>query len=391
MRKINRNREKKNMSEIIRGLKALLTGRYRFGQLWNYYKAHHAPVGLDVNFAPPRLGIYVTGKCNMKCDFCLTHSEKIPDNPFKYQGSNDMSVDTFKDILNRYPNTLIVSFIGNGEPILNKDIFEMTDFAHKRKMGTTLFSNGLTLDKVIDKIVKSHIAVFNISVNAINGAEYERFTGYKEPVFKKIVENTKLLSAALKKANHPMKITATMLVDKQNYKDMEEMIYFAEEIGIHEVSLSHFMPWCSDGMTPEERSIYKDHKEAMDLIEELSAKRYGIAVTFPTIFDGEKDNRLCRDNVYSMSIDGDGNVSGCERKMLNTSLNGKYFDKDAFNNRHFKFLRKIFIKKEGKLPDPCVTCFNNTTCETKSIPSASGNEQKSTRIAIKTVPGKISA
>ncbi len=127
-----------------RGLKALVTGKYRFGQLWNWYKAHHMPWGLDVKHDPPRLGIFLTTKCNMKCDFCLTHSTVIEDNEFKYQGSEDMSFDTFKDILNRFPNTLIVSFIGNGEPILNRNIYDMVKYARKKKKGQPSFQMALS-------------------------------------------------------------------------------------------------------------------------------------------------------------------------------------------------------------------------------------------------------
>jgi MoaA/NifB/PqqE/SkfB family radical SAM enzyme len=359
-----------------RGIRALVTGKYRFGQLWNWYKTYHTPFGLKVKHDPPRLGIFLTTKCNMKCDFCLTHSTVIEDNEFKYQGSEDMSFDTFKDILDRFPNTLIVSFIGNGEPILNRNIYDMVKYARKKKMRSTLFSNGLVLERFIPKIIEAEIKTFNISLNAIDPEEYERFTGYSGTYFHKVVNNTrKLVEARNDTPNSDMNITATILVDKHNFMDMEKMIKFSEELGIDELILSHFMPWTTEGMTAEERSIYSDNKEAMNEINRLANNRYKVAVTFPTIFDGEKNNRLCRDNVLSMSIDGDGNVSGCERKMLNTERNGKYWEKDVFNNEHFQWLRKIFITAEEELPDPCVTCFNNTTCETKSIPKASQDDQ----------------
>lgn len=352
---------------FTRGFKALVTGKYRFGQLWNYYKAHHFPRDLKVNFDPPRLGIFLTTKCNMKCDFCLTHSTVIEDNEFKYQGAKDMDMEMFKDVLKQYPNTLIISFIGNGEPILNRDIFNMVRYAKDQKMRSTLFSNGFIMNRYTKQIVDSGIKTFNISLNAINAQEYERFTSYGPKYFDKIVANTKELVEARNNAKDTdLEITATILVDKQNFRDMGKMIAFAEEIGLDHVMLSHFMPWTTPGMTKEERSIFSDNKEAMDYIDELAAKEYDVKVTFPTIFDGAENNRLCRDNVLSMSIDGDGNVSGCERKLLNTEKNGKYWEKDAFNNEHFQWLRKLFIKEEGKLPDPCVTCFNNTTCETKA-------------------------
>lgn len=355
------------MANLTRGVWALLSGKYNLGQLWNYFKAYHFPRGLNVSHDPPRLGIFLTTKCNMKCDFCLTHSEVIQDNPYKYQGAKDMTFETFKDIIKKYPNTIIMSFIGNGEPLLNRNIFEMIKYAKSKKMGSTIFSNGLVLDKYIEPIIEADIKTINISMIAINAKEYERFTGYHHTIFDKVVQNAKLLTQA--KHNAPsskMTITATVLVDKYNYKTMAEMITFCEDIGIDEVTLSHFMPWCTEGLTAEERCIFENNIEAMEYINELASKQYGIVVTFPTIFDGKKDNRLCQDNVLSMSIDGDGNISGCERKMLNTADNGKYWEKDAFNNDHFKYLRKIFVTKDAPIPEPCEICFNNTTCETKT-------------------------
>ena len=233
-----------------RGIKALVTGKYNFGQLWNWYKAYHSPWGLTVKHDPPRLGIFLTTKCNMKCDFCLTHSTVIEDNEYKYQGSEDMSFDTFKDILSKYPNTLIISFIGNGEPILNRNVYDMVKYARKKKMRSTLFSNGLVMERFIPKIIDAEIKTFNISLNAIDPQEYERFTGYDGKYFHKVVNNTRALVEARNAApNSDMEITATIMVDKHNFRDMEKMIKFSEELGIDEVILSHFMPWTTPGMT----------------------------------------------------------------------------------------------------------------------------------------------
>ena len=84
-------------------------------------------------------------------------------------------------------------------------------------------------------------------------------------------------------------------------------------------------------------------------------------VTLPNLLDGNLNNRLCRDFYTSMSIDGDGNIGGCERIMLNTTNNGKFWDKDVFNNEHFRELRRIFTQNTMSLPDACQYCYNNTT------------------------------
>ncbi len=360
------------VSKVLKAFK-----KYRFKQLWNLIRVQTGKPGITVNYKPTRLGIFVTAKCNMKCEMCLTHSPSIPDNPFKYQSCTDMSLDTFHDILQKYPGTTLLSFIGNGEPLLNPNLFQMISDAQKRKISFSLFTNGLILDRYIDQILSCDIKSINISLNAINPEEYKRFTGNDRDTFFKCLENIKKLVAERDHRGTDLTIHCSILIDKHNYKQMPEMISFAEDLGIDGLPLCHLMPSEGPGMSAEERCIYTSDTEAIKLCQELSKKQYSVDVEFPIFLDGNKNNRNCRDCIHSMSIDGAGNISGCERQLLNTEGNGKYYEKNAFNNPHMQRLRRMFLLGEEDLPGPCQTCYNNSSItQLTSLPKRAKNIKK---------------
>jgi len=357
------------IKKIIRKIFQLFHRETTLSQVLNQIIFKFSKETILVRYKPLRLGIFVTGRCNLACSMCLTHSPLIPNNLFKYQGSQDMSLATFQDILKKFPSALHVSIIGNGEPLLNLEIFPIIRYAKKKKKNVTIFSNGLILDKYIDQLLEHNFDSINVSINAINSDEYQRFTGHGPSVFSKCLENLKKLCQEKKRQQNPLEIFCSIMVDKQNYKTMPEMIQFAESIGVDHVHLSHFMPSPTNPQEALERCLYISDIEALYLIEELSRDRYLVAVTFPRLLDGNRNNRLCRDCLYSISIDGEGNVGGCERQLLNTLNHGKYSDPNVFNNSHFQTLRKKFLNVQGDLDIPCQTCYNNTTCQELTIPA----------------------
>ena len=135
----------------------ILSGKRTFGQALNYLKHRRHPQNRGtVNYHPIRLGIFTSYTCNLHCDMCLTHSTKVPETSYKYQGAREMDFPTFKDIVDRFCNALHASFIGNGEPLLCKDLFKMIRYAReKRKMATSMFTNGLVLNQFVDDILDS--------------------------------------------------------------------------------------------------------------------------------------------------------------------------------------------------------------------------------------------
>jgi MoaA/NifB/PqqE/SkfB family radical SAM enzyme len=350
------------MKNILSSVGKILSGKRTFGQAFNYLKCRRHPQNKStVNYQPIRLGIFTSYTCNLHCDMCLTHSTKIPENPYKYQGAREMDFPNFKDIVDRFRNTLHASFIGNGEPLLCKDLFKMFWYAReKRKMATSMFTNGLVLDRFVDDILDSPLDTINVSVNGHIPEVYKHFTGHSEAVFERILSNVNLLVEKKGSKSSHLEVSISLIVDRFTYKQIPEMIHFAEQLGVDCLSICQCMPSKAPGWSAAERALFTTD-EVLTFFAQIKPPRTRLKVSLPSLLDGNENNRLCRDSFISMSIDGDGNVGGCERQMLNTTNNGKYYAPNVFNNDHFMELRSLFLSNTLPLPEPCRTCYNNTT------------------------------
>lgn len=343
---------------LLNRIKKIVKSERTIGQSLNYMKWKCAKESVIVNYQPIRLGIFVNYECNLKCNMCLTHSGKIPSNPYKYQGSKTMNYEMFKDIVDRYRNALMVSFIGNGEPLLCEDLFKMIDYAYyKRKMETSLCVNGTLVDEFIEEIIKSPLKVINISMNAHTSAMYEVITGQSGNIFNKMLRNLRALINEKNKFKSELEIYISVIVDINTYKNIPEIIAFYEKEGINRLNISGYMDPDIDNSS--RRALTAQNPEIIEFIRSMNLSNIRMNISLPAILDNEA-NYLCRDFLFSMSVDGDGNIGGCERKILNTSNNGKYYEENAFNNMHFQTLRKMFLNKEGKMFKPCYNCYNNT-------------------------------
>lgn len=230
-----------------------------------------------------------------------------------------MDFATFKDIVDRFRNTIRLNFIGNGEPLLCKELFRMIKYAkEKQKMTTALVTNGLLLDQFIDEILGSSLDFISISVNGHTPEAYKYFTGHEKAIFDKIVTNVSLLLKKKKFVGSKIEVAISLIVDRFTYKQIPEMIHFAEEIGVDCLTILQCMPSKAPGWSASERSLFAED-EVVEFFAKIKPPRTHLKVELPSLLDGNENNRLCRDSFTSMSIDGDGNVGGCQRQMLNTA------------------------------------------------------------------------
>jgi len=312
---------------------------------------------------------------------CLTHSPSIPDNLYKYKGAKEMDFEMFKDIIKRFKAALGCCFIGNGEPLLCKDLFKMIEYAHKHKMYTQIFTNGLILDKFIDKIIHSPLNSINISVNSIEPEDFKRITGLDSSIFEKIITNAKALINARNRIGSKLGISATIITDRYNYKMIPQMTDFAQDMGLDYIGFCNILPSSAPGYSAKERCLFADDEEAYNFLKSLQVENRKIKVELPVLLD-RNNSRVCRDSFISMSIDGNGDVNGCERQLLNSQGNGKYYDKDIFNNAHFCKLRSMFLNSKIPLLEPCRLCYNNSVFKIEEVNKLSLTPYKSPLLLI---------
>ncbi len=87
-----------------------------------------------------------TSACNLNCQICMRRNLERP--------IAFLSLDNFKKILNS-GNFRYVGLHGWGEPLLNKQLFEMVKYAEAKGVFTNLTTNGTLVQQNVDNILSS--------------------------------------------------------------------------------------------------------------------------------------------------------------------------------------------------------------------------------------------
>ncbi len=354
----------------------VVKGRHTLGQVSNtvkYFLSHKREV---LTYDPIYITIHTVFKCNLDCDMCMTHSTKH-DNIYGQKTRTDMDYETLRLVVDKFKNAIGVSFVGNGEPFLNKDLFKMIDYTvNIRKMYAFVATNGTLLDKYIQEIVGSPIYSLSVSINSHNREDYNRITGMSLDVFDKIYQNVVALVKARNEANSKIRIILTLILDQKNYKYLQDKIDFVESLGVDEVFFYNYLPSPSEGFTASERSLFVDNADVLETFKNITLPKSKLLIGMCSLLErGKINNKLCSAYFYHLGVDGEGNIGGCQCKLMDLSLYGKYNEPDAWNNEHFRRMRRMFLDKSEPLLESCQFCPNNAD----AVPTSSINTGTSSK------------
>lgn len=271
-----------------------------------------------------------------------------------------MSYELFKQIVDKFPTALSLQIIGTGEPLLNKDYFRMVEYAAvKGKMDIASTSNGTILAGKIDEIVSSPFTSFFISLNGHNADEFDRLTGCGTKCYHTIYENVAALTAKKKQTGAGLNIGVSFVLDKTNFRFVNEMIQTADALGVDEVSVTPYLSSLNiPGYTSQDCSLFESSDTTRDIFSKITSSASGMKITlYPLLKDLPVRN--CRVFFTHIRVDGDGNIGSCGRMLLDLTKNGKFTDKDVWNNDCFRRMRRTFLDSQLPLLDPCKVCPQN--------------------------------
>ncbi len=344
---------KRRLSKAIGRLLNLPKGKYLFLYFKNkgthYY--HKLRKSKEVAY-PSNVMLELTNHCNLACTTCPREYEYGKD-----MDKGNMLVERAKIIIDDiWPYLDSIGLTGMGETFLYQNIEEIVDYIKKKNKGIIIsVSTNAVIPNFIQKVSKviNKIDTIQISIDGL-GETYESIR--LKSNFEILDENIRQLVALCAKSS-----TTTMLnmvVTKENYFQMSDLVKYANEVGIKYLDFSQLN---LAAVTNIDVSYYKFYQsnEFLDAIEklEVAIKEYD-KVTITYNFKTETGFQKCPFPWSHFYICWDGYIAPCCAKPFPKLLNfGNVSDDkliNLLNNEEYRGFRTLWFN--NKTPEFCNKC-----------------------------------
>ncbi len=251
----------------------------------------------------------VTSRCNALCDHCgsrCTASKR-----------EELSPETFKkvldDVAKNFGTKAIMLNITGGEPLMRKDLFEITGYADRLGFKWGLVTNGMLItDDVISKMKETHMSTITISLDGMKKTheEFRHVPGSFDKIISAIEK--------LKKGNFVEHIQVTFIATKNNISELPEVYRLLSMLGIDSLRISGIDPI---GRAKENENLMlsqEDYLFLFDFIKKHSASSLPV-VWSCTHYFGNTENTLdptgkkftCYTGIHVASVLSNGDIFGC--------------------------------------------------------------------------------
>lgn len=333
---------KKVMKMTFKQMGNIIISKITFGRIIVFYN-------------PFEINLSITDECNLKCVWCVRNNKR-----YAHKKTKDMSFDVFKKIVDLFPTVYNINITGTGEPLLNKDIFLMLEYAKNEGRNTNIVSNGVLLSSnTIEMLFKHDVSSISVSLNAYDKKTFADVAGVSQEIYEVITRNLNELVKERNRRKSKLKISMTYVCTKDNYKDIPKVIELGKSICFDYI---HF-----HNLIPSEKTDYDNGKclmcsdvEVKKHLAEIKAKLDSNdmkKVYFPKLIPDCIKVRKCRVPFRNMKIDSEGNISSCYRVITPSSDNGNIFrEKNVWNNKHYQSMRRMMLDNSVDLLECCKTC-----------------------------------
>ena len=270
--------------------------------------------------------------CTLRCPVCVESKKILP------ASITFLKKEAFSKVIDEISKyTLVMALYYAGEPFLNRDIFEMIKYGHKKKMYLYVSSNlNVQMDEIfVENLIDSGLDVLIAAVSGYTNEVYCRnHIGGDIELVKQNIKKIQEIKRK-KKSKYP-KLAIRYLLAKYNQKEKEDFYRFAAECGVDffEVSLMNF--------------IDKNNPETLHSKENETVKKNSVCV-WPWIM---------------LAIHSDGTTEPCCYYNQRVPILGNIFDKGNNvaniwgSDRLRSFRRKMALSGKNNI-DCCKNCRGN--------------------------------
>jgi molybdenum cofactor biosynthesis enzyme MoaA len=184
--------------------------------------------------------------CNARCEFCSAWLVK----------GKPMPVDLIDRLAVVLPYLAEIDLVGWGEPLIHPEFGHILDQLRKRadrRARIALTTNGVHLEKWVDRLVEAGVKDYAISIHAATAATHEDLMGLPPGSFAEVLQGVRALIS--KRGAFPrLTVGLVFIVTKQNLAEIPEFIGLAERLGVDSVFIR----------TLKSRSVDEQRQDGLD-------------------------------------------------------------------------------------------------------------------------------
>ncbi|MCK6619222.1 MAG: radical SAM protein [Calditrichaceae bacterium] len=204
-------------------------------------------------YTPSLISWNLTKKCNLRCPHCYLEAGKKAE----YELSTEECFALVDEMKQLGTEMLILT---GGEPLLRKDIFDLSQYASAQGMWVVMGTNGvLVTEKTAQKMIECGVKGVAISLDSIEAENHNQFRGGPNS-WEYSVRALKICRAA------GLQVLVQTTVMESNYEEIPQLIDFTRELGAWSFNL-YFLVQTGRGQQMNDLSPQRTHAMLENLAE----------------------------------------------------------------------------------------------------------------------------
>jgi len=316
---------------------------------------------------PRSLYLETTNRCDSKCQTCIRTFRSL-------EPPADLTLEQVKAITEQFSVLERVVLHGIGEPLLNREIFEIVAYL-KTRAATVLFNSdaiSLTATRAL-RLIQSGLDEYRVSLDAATRQTYRRLRGVDQ--FDRVVANVRrLVQLERGRSRSAPRVSLWFTASRANLDELLAFVRLAADLGVDEVYVQRLV-FNGLGLATAENALHgrlqRQEQEVLDQAQEL-ARGLGVALrasglTTPLAsLKGEMSSPRpwagCQRPWTLSYVTANGNVLPCcispwvardyHALILGNALAEPFAD--IWNGERYRRFRIDFESESP--PDPCRGC-----------------------------------
>lgn len=254
--------------------------------------------------APLTINWAITNRCNFRCRHCYSRNDP----------SDEIDQPTMKRCIEHVTAAGVLSInFGGGEPLMRKDILDISRFAGECGLRVSMNSNGYLIDEETAAALKqSGIKKVGISIDSHDPDIHDAFRGVRGC-------HERARRALLYLQHEGIETSISTVICRINHSDVDALVHFASSSGVKQLNFHNFK--CSglgyvnrdrlDLTSGEWKAFYIMALKAREAADDLE-----VSLEDPIIasLDGDRKAAMVKGSIcgkLSLNIKSNGDISPC--------------------------------------------------------------------------------